>query len=55
MYIVNAKNSSGGFIMNKFEHLDEAKELVKKLYEEGHRDVFLSQEIPMKVKVTIEF
>ncbi|MGG3800625.1 hypothetical protein [Metabacillus fastidiosus] len=41
--------------IHKFETLDEAQDYVKKLYEKGHREVYLSQEIPMKVKVTVEF
>ncbi|MGG3798004.1 hypothetical protein [Metabacillus fastidiosus] len=55
MYIVNARNGLNSFMLTKFEHLDEAQEFVKELYAAGHRDIFLSQEIPMKVKVTVEF
>ncbi|MFC3883768.1 hypothetical protein ACFOU2_09750 [Bacillus songklensis] len=56
MYLVTFKAPLfGGFSVQKFETLDEAKDLVKELYRNGHHDVILSQEIPMKVTVNVEF
>lgn len=56
MYIVNVmKVMFGGFEMKRFETLEEAQECVKQLYVAGHREVYLSQEIPMKITVNVEF
>lgn len=55
MYLVTVKAVIGGYSVKKFEALDEAKDFVKELYSNGHRDVTLSQEIPMKVTVNVEF
>ncbi|WNF31694.1 hypothetical protein RI196_10275 [Aeribacillus composti] len=52
-YFVIFKGSFGGCTFKKFETLDEAKESVKELYEIGCREVYMSQEVPMKV--TVEF
>lgn len=59
MYIVIYKNQTS-FLSNntgikKFEYLDEAQEFIKDLVREGIMDVTLSQEIPMKLKVEVEF
>lgn len=59
MYIVIFKKHTGSFSddigVNKFEYLDEAQEFIKHLVQEGIMDVTLSQEIPMKLKVEVEF
>ncbi|MEK4150010.1 hypothetical protein NST02_23485 [Robertmurraya sp. FSL W8-0741] len=56
MYLVNVRNSMfGGFTIHKFETLDDAQDYVKELYKSGNREVYLSQEIPMKITVSVEF
>jgi hypothetical protein len=56
MYIVTFRNSLlAAYGINKFETIGEAKEFVGELYRSGHREVYLSQEIPMKVTVNVEF
>ncbi|MBO1513237.1 hypothetical protein [Metabacillus bambusae] len=56
MYIVNVRKVMfGAFDLKRFETLDEAQEYIKGLYAAGHREVHLSQEIPMKVTVSVEF
>jgi len=56
MYIVNVRKMPfGGYETKKFEMLDEAQELVRELFAAGYQDVILSQEIPMKVTVSVEF
>jgi hypothetical protein len=55
MYLVTFRSTFGGFSVQKFETLDEAKELITTLYGKGYQDVMLSQEIPMKVTVSVEF
>lgn len=44
-----------GVNLEKYENLTDAQDRVKELYGNGHREVYLSQEIPAKVKVTVEF
>ncbi|MGC8230981.1 hypothetical protein ACP2W0_18500 [Pseudobacillus badius] len=41
--------------MKNLSILDEAKDKVKELVEAGHRSVHVAQEIPMKLKVEVEF
>lgn len=59
MYIVIFKNQTLLSVNNtrikKFEYLDEAQEFIKDLVQEGIMDITLSQEIPMKLKVEVEF
>ncbi|QPA33416.1 hypothetical protein [Thermaerobacillus caldiproteolyticus] len=43
-----------GFNISKAATIDEAKEIVSELFEKGIREVYLSQEIPMNIKVSIE-
>jgi len=55
MYLVAAKNNLfGGYSINKYETLDEAKDVVKELYKNGYKEVHLSQEIPLKITVSVE-
>jgi pentatricopeptide repeat protein len=54
MYLVLFRSTFfGGYNCSKFESLDEALELVKEMREKGNQDVVLSQEIPLKVYVTV--
>jgi hypothetical protein len=56
MYFVIYKGNMFGFtVSEQFENLCDAQDRVKELYENGCRQVKLSQEIPMKVNVTIQF
>ncbi|KIL74738.1 hypothetical protein [Bacillus badius] len=55
MYFVFVPSVWGGIAVEKFEYLDEAKDKVKELVEAGHRSVHVAQEIPMKLKVEVEF
>ncbi|MEC1714727.1 hypothetical protein [Schinkia azotoformans] len=54
MYFV-IKMAMIGVSLEKYENLNDAQDRIKELYEKGFREVYLSQEIPMKVKVTVEF
>ncbi|MCA1029265.1 hypothetical protein LCM23_24960 [Cytobacillus kochii] len=55
-YVVNVNPQSGMFSkVRYFETLDEAQDFVKKLVREGAKIVTLSQIIPMKVKIEVEF
>ena len=53
MYIVIYKMNSP--IVNKFEDLDDAQEFVRDLVRKGITDVTLSQEIPFRLKIDVEF
>ena len=55
MYIVIFKQSTNNVKVSKFEHLDDAQEFVKDLVREGITDVTLSQEIPFRLKIDVEF
>ena len=55
MYIVIYKQSMLNLSINKFEHLDDAQDFIKDLVREGITDVTLSQEIPFKLKIDVEF
>lgn len=55
MYLVTYKLLIGGYGVEKYEMLDEAKERVKELYSNRCSDVFLSKEIPIKITVNIDF
>lgn len=55
MYIVFYKNALNMPLISKFEYLDEAQEFLKELVREGITDVTLSQEIPFKLKIDVEF
>ncbi|MFS0784756.1 hypothetical protein [Bacillus sp. 1P06AnD] len=44
-----------GHSIQRFEDLEVSKECVKKLYSQGKSDVLLTQNIPMKINVTVEF
>lgn len=54
MYFVHYKNMMG-YSLNKFDTLDEAQGFVRELAGKGHKEFYLSQEIPFKVKVEVEF
>ena len=54
MYYVIYRNVFS-FNVESFEMLSEAQDRVKELYEKGCKSVKLSQEIPLKVKVSVEF
>ena len=58
MYIVIYKTRNialNGVVVNKFEHLDEAQDFIKDLVREGITDVTLSEEIPFRLKIDVEF
>ncbi|MFL0365362.1 hypothetical protein ACH0BF_20350 [Pseudobacillus sp. 179-B 2D1 NHS] len=55
MYLVITINVLSSYNVRKYETLDEAKEVVKELVEKGNRNVMIAQEIPMKLKVEVEF
>ena len=55
MYIVIYKRSMSNLSINKFADLFDAQEFVKDLVREGITDVTLSQEIPFKLKIDVEF
>ena len=55
MYIVVYKPAMHSTQVNKFEYLDEAQEFIKELAQEGITNVSLSQEIPFKLKIDVEF
>ncbi|WP_338754264.1 hypothetical protein [Bacillus sp. FJAT-52991] len=44
-----------GYTIECFEYLDEAEDQVKELVEAGNRSVHVAQEIPIKLKVKVEF
>lgn len=54
MYLVIFKTFMG-YSVRKFETLDKAKQVVEMLCKAGTKEVTLSQEIPMKVTVSVEF
>jgi hypothetical protein len=56
MYLVTYRKRFGGFGFSvcKVETLGEAKELASSLMNQGN-EVFVSQEIPMKVTVSVDF
>jgi hypothetical protein len=45
----------GGYNCSKVASLDEAREVIKNLYEKGVHDVVLTQEIPMEIEVSVKF
>ena len=55
VYIVVYKPAMHSTQVNKFEYLDEAQEFIKELAQEGITNVSLSQEIPFKLKIDVEF
>ena len=55
MYIVIYKNVVNFPTVSKFEHLDDAQDFIKDLVREGITDVTLSQEIPFRLKIDVEF
>lgn len=55
MYLVHYGNSIVGYKLCKVESLYEAKELATHFMNKGYREVYVSQEIPMKVTVNVEF
>ncbi|MED0665727.1 hypothetical protein P4T04_05265 [Bacillus badius] len=55
MYLVIATQPITGYKVGKYETLDEAKEVIKGLVAAGQRNVMIAQEIPMKLKVEVEF
>jgi hypothetical protein len=54
MYFVHFK-APIGYSLCQFETLGEAKECVKELTSRGIHEVYVSQQIPMKVTVSVEF
>lgn len=55
MYLVHYKAGFAGYGLCKFETLGEAGEFVAKLASEGISEFYVSKEIPMKIKVEVEF
>lgn len=55
MYIVIYKKTLNFPMISKFEHLDEAQELVKDLVREGITDVSISKELSFRLKIEVEF
>jgi hypothetical protein len=54
MYLVLFRNTFfGGYNCSKLETLGEAKEFAEQAFGNGYQDVVLTQEIPMKVTVTV--
>lgn len=51
MYIITYRTPLGTYYLLERESLEEAKELAVEIFQKGHREVKLSQEIPMKVKI----
>ncbi|MFF2449343.1 hypothetical protein ACFVSW_20075 [Neobacillus sp. NPDC058068] len=56
MYLVLFRNMVfGGYNCSKVSSLDEAREIIKNLYEKGIRDVVLTQEVPVEIDVSVKF
>lgn len=55
MYIVIYKKTLNIPIVIEFEYLDEAQEFIKGLAQQCITNVSLSQEIPFKLKIDVEF
>ena len=55
MYIVIYKRSISNLSINKFADLFDAQEFVKDLVREGITDVTLTQAIPFRLKIDVEF
>lgn len=55
MYFVHYKANLIGYNLCQFETLDDAREFVGQLAEKGIREFYVSQEIPTKIKVEVEF
>jgi TfoX/Sxy family transcriptional regulator of competence genes len=53
-FVIYKANMFGGYGILKTDTLEEAKEMVEQLFSKGHREVYLSQEIPMNIRVSIE-
>lgn len=55
-YLVNINPQSGMFSkVSCFETLDEAQEFIKEQVSIGVKEIILSQIIPLKVKIEVEF
>ncbi|WP_157723870.1 hypothetical protein [Domibacillus aminovorans] len=46
---------SGNFTIERFKDKEDAKDRVKEIVKRGRKEVFLAEEIPMKIKVEVEF
>lgn len=56
MYLVLFRNVLfGGYNCSKVSSLEEAREVIKNLYEKGIRDVVLTQEVPVEIEVSVRF
>jgi len=55
MYLVHYKAAVIGYNLCKFETLEEARVFVSDLATKGVREFYVSQEIPMKIRVEVEF
>lgn len=54
MYFVHYRNIPFGYNLSKFETINEAQEFVRDLASRGIREFYLSQEIPVKLKIEVE-
>ncbi|MED1711734.1 hypothetical protein P4V34_28710 [Bacillus thuringiensis] len=55
MYFVHYGNQIIGYKLCKVDTLNEAKELAIHFMNKGYREVYVSQEIPMKITFNLEF
>lgn len=55
MYFVQYKNGLFGYNLCKFETFGEAKEFIYDLVNKGVQEFYVSKEIPVSVKMEVEF